>query len=766
MNPGLTVPKKLRLGGRFRRALLDFLDFLDYNEIMRIKIWVLAVSVFVLFTVLITARDDPVRQLESRLKNSKGPQRLQLLKDLIDRCKNKNLEKALKYAREALPLVRDSRDKDALLNHLLKLSSIAYRHGEYKKVLLYAEEAEVLCRQDGQIRDMRKYARAVRYKGRGHKYLANYDIAIRFMNQALEIYRDLDDQREVASTLNDIGLVYRRLNDYTRALDYILNAGRIFEKLNDPNSTTMILNNVGLIYVNMNDDKTALNYFIRCRDIDLKTGNLKSLSIVQSNIASIYNRQGRQKEALALLKKNLAWEEQMGRKKRIGNILINIGLLYKHKKEMSRAAGYFVRALNIKEEINEYFGIADSLLELGSIHRETGNLAAARKELDRALKLAVKIRSPVFTRDAYFQIAELYEQQNRHALALDYYKKFKLLDEKIFNQANSNKIAQLQTRLDMERQEKTITLLKKDKQIQDLDLHRQRSQKNWLLIVSVLVISIAFVTYTRFQLKTKATHALTESEEKFRTLSEQLSEKVEERTHELKQAQDELVRKERLSVLGQLTATVAHEVRTPLAAVRSSVFSIEKALENSAVDRIPRALQLAERNIVRCDNIVDDLLNFTRRREPKPEDTDIGQWLTNLLDEYRLPEAIRCERELQAGVCLRIDKERLFRAVVNVLQNASYAMLEHSGPIKRLTVKTVKTDDRLKIYFTDTGPGITAENLDKIFEPLFSTKHFGFGLGLPVVKNIMTEHGGGVEVTSQPGKGTTVTLWLPSKQTT
>jgi PAS domain S-box-containing protein len=243
--------------------------------------------------------------------------------------------------------------------------------------------------------------------------------------------------------------------------------------------------------------------------------------------------------------------------------------------------------------------------------------------------------------------------------------------------------------------------------------------------------------------------------------SERLEEMVETRTKELKGAQDELVRKERLAALGQLTATVAHEIRNPLGTVQTSVFSIGDAIERKEMKRVDRALSLARRNIRRCDGIITELLDFTRQKELKPATIDIDVWLEDLLNEQKIPVGIECRRAINAGILVPFDPEYLRRAVINVVANAVQALEEKESPGKEMKVKTAVAGNRLEIRVVDTGPGISDEIREKIFEPLFSTKSFGVGLGLAIVEDIMAVHGGGIEIESEPGKGTTVVLWLP-----
>jgi DNA-binding LacI/PurR family transcriptional regulator/signal transduction histidine kinase len=260
------------------------------------------------------------------------------------------------------------------------------------------------------------------------------------------------------------------------------------------------------------------------------------------------------------------------------------------------------------------------------------------------------------------------------------------------------------------------------------------------------------------------------AEKELRRYRDRLEELVVERTRELEKAQIELVRQERLSALGQLIATVAHEIRNPLGTVRTSVFSISDAIKRDKMNRVERALQLAERNIVRCDAIIAELLDYTRDQVLQKSPVRIDTWLDRLLDEAldqrTIPESITLVRELHADAEVLIDGERLRRAVINVVENAVDAVRE-KGPLEdrnRLTVSTQVTDGKLEIRISDTGCGIPDEVMDRLFEPLFSTKSFGVGLGLSIVKSITEQHDGGIEVSSQVGEGTTIILWLPTSE--
>ena len=247
---------------------------------------------------------------------------------------------------------------------------------------------------------------------------------------------------------------------------------------------------------------------------------------------------------------------------------------------------------------------------------------------------------------------------------------------------------------------------------------------------------------------------------------EHLEELVEERTDELRTAQDKLVRKERLATLGQLTAAVSHELRNPLSAMKPSLYVIQKMADKSN-ELLQKSIQRVDRNVNRCDRIIDELLDFTRFTVLNKDATHFDEWLESVIDEQDIHKDIQIKKDFSLkDVELRVDTSRLRRAVINVLDNACQAMLEDEQLDKVrqgscLEVKTRRRKQRIEIIITDTGVGMSDDVLGKVFEPLFSTKGFGVGLGMSIVRQIMALHDGGVELDTTEGRGTSVTLWLP-----
>jgi signal transduction histidine kinase len=237
----------------------------------------------------------------------------------------------------------------------------------------------------------------------------------------------------------------------------------------------------------------------------------------------------------------------------------------------------------------------------------------------------------------------------------------------------------------------------------------------------------------------------------------------------LEEAQDEIIKRGRLSQLGQLTATVAHELRNPLGAVRTSAFLLARKLQGKGLGVEPQ-LERINNGIVRCDTIITELLDFSRSSAPLLQVRAVDDWVASVVQEQgeKLPPAVRVECELGLGnLEASFDPSRMERVLINLIVNASEAMVgkgdsgAQATPEPRIVVRTGQTERGIEISVSDNGPGISEENLARIREPLFSTKNFGTGLGLPAVERILDQHGGGLDIWSRPGAGARFTAWFP-----
>ncbi|RMG16344.1 MAG: HAMP domain-containing protein [Planctomycetota bacterium] len=239
-----------------------------------------------------------------------------------------------------------------------------------------------------------------------------------------------------------------------------------------------------------------------------------------------------------------------------------------------------------------------------------------------------------------------------------------------------------------------------------------------------------------------------------------LEREVAERTSALAEAERELLQQERMAVLGRLLATVSHEIRNPLAAIGNSYHLLEATVRghDEAADR---ALDRIGRSIARCDRIIEELLDFTRERPLAPREQPLDPWVDEFLATLDVPPSVELVRERGVPEPVRFDTLRLGQALANLVQNALQVLETEGDGGGRVFVRTRRTADRIELAVADTGPGIAPELRETVFEPLFSTKTYGVGLGLAIVARALHDQGGDVELTDEPGGGACFTLWLP-----
>ena len=250
-------------------------------------------------------------------------------------------------------------------------------------------------------------------------------------------------------------------------------------------------------------------------------------------------------------------------------------------------------------------------------------------------------------------------------------------------------------------------------------------------------------------------------------LLETLEHQVEERTAALKQAQAQLVQSEKLSSLGRLAASIAHEINNPLAGILTYAKLLVRMLETGQIDDATRVasvkhLKLVQRETERCTAIVRNLLEFARQRPLSLKEVDVAAVIdeaVSLVGHQATLHGLTINRRADPVPVIQADFGQLRQAFVNIMLNGFEAM----QPYGSLTIVCRVTPDRtqVEVVFTDTGSGIPPDRLAKIFDPFFSTKEKGTGLGLSVVYGIIERHGGTVGIESQVGVGTAMTVRLP-----
>jgi two-component system NtrC family sensor kinase len=231
---------------------------------------------------------------------------------------------------------------------------------------------------------------------------------------------------------------------------------------------------------------------------------------------------------------------------------------------------------------------------------------------------------------------------------------------------------------------------------------------------------------------------------------------------ERRRVEQQLFESEKLAAVGRLAASIAHEVNNPLEAIKNSLYLLTNS---KSVEQNARFLDVARKETERVSHIIRQMLGFARR-SGEVESVNVNQLIdeTLILIEKKLRQSrVEVVREFADGLPqVRARADQLRQVYLNLLLNAQQAVGDRGGQIK---VRTARFDQALQptvaVHISDTGVGISEQDVARIFEPFFSTRTKGTGLGLWVTQDIVRHHGGRIEVVSTEGEGTTFTIILP-----
>ena len=262
--------------------------------------------------------------------------------------------------------------------------------------------------------------------------------------------------------------------------------------------------------------------------------------------------------------------------------------------------------------------------------------------------------------------------------------------------------------------------------------------------------------------------ALTQQEQEIRNLNRHLEEKVQERTAELEEknqllikAREELVRAEKLAAVGKLAAGVAHEINNPMAIIRGNAELLQLAIPTENPSR--EEVDIIAQQVGRVEQIVAGLLQFARKERRNTGSTDVRKMLDEILSQIRHQAPLdRIIIHREYSPCLpevEGDPYQLRQVFTNLILNAIQAMPD--GGILTVTTATDELSGTCQVLVSDTGCGIAQEHLEQIFNPFFTTKSSGTGLGLAVSYGIIKEHGGEIAVTNREGAGAVFQVTLP-----
>jgi two-component system, NtrC family, sensor kinase len=591
----------------------------------------------------------------------------------------------------------------------------------------------------------------------------NVDSGVYYAQQALLLSKKIDEIDLEGWALDNYGYALFNAGNYPDALEAHLKALKQFQKNDDTAGIAEANLHIGFVYRNMDEYRKAIDYFSKYKLIadyyndDLMRGTFfieagkayEQLNFLDT--ALLYHKQG---YALAL---NIF--APFG----LGGILCNLGTIYSKMGSNDSALGNFRLSLSQSLQRNDFKTLARCYNEMAKHFYKNKQSDSAIFYSKKAMLINQQHLFTVQTLASGTLLTDIYKDENKYDSAFKYQQIMLTAKDSLMGKDKTNRI-------------QTLTF---NEQLKEQEIIREREQLQnkikiyALLSASFVLLLIAFILYRNNKQKQRAKI------------------KIEEAYNELKSTQAQLIQREKMASLGELTAGIAHEIQNPLNFV-NNFSEVNNELISELVDEVEKGnteevkaiatdikqnLEKINHHGRRADAIVKGMLQHSRTSTGQKEPTDINA----LADEYlRLAyHGLRAKDKffnatLQTDFDESIGKinivpQEIGRVLLNLFNNAFYAVnekkkLQPADYEPTVSVSTKKLNDKIEISVKDNGKGIPQKILDKIFQPFFTTKPTGegTGLGLSLSYDIIKAHGGELKVETKEGKGSEFIIQLPA----
>jgi signal transduction histidine kinase len=587
----------------------------------------------------------------------------------------------------------------------------ALSNNDIREALVYAHSA---LKDAEELRSTRWIAESKLAIGQFYDFLGVNREATNHLMEAFSEFRVLGDSLKQATTLMHIGNAYFYLDQFETAQIYFSLVSEYGRALNDTFLIISGINATAAVYGNTEKLDSALILFNEAFDLSKETGRLPQEILAYYNIGDVHLYSGRRTQALKVFH---ALEDNYDLKthspKHLTSLYNSMTKAYLEKRDLESARHYSdlsLEALNENMRLTEYMEYYENQFRMDTIE---GNSESALKNFIR----------------------------------------YKELSDSLSNASFKEQLANFRIYYDLQSKENEIERLTLDNQFKDLKI-KQKKLTNYLYVSLFSLMLIIVFLMVRSYRKIKEKNVL-----------------LEKQKEELETTQQHLVQSEKMASIGTLTAGIAHEINNPLNFI-SGGFNIVKEVHEKLdwsereeeKRRYDMASKMAKDGLDRSVDIVKALMTFSHRGGSKKVVTDLHEIIDNTLMflSSKINDDIKIVKRYNLDSRVAVFPEKMHQVVMNILDNALYALDMKASGSKSITIATRKKKGKVILTFTNSGPSIKEEHLAQLFDPFFTTKDpgQGTGLGLSICYTLVTEHGGDIQADNTPN-GTMFTVILP-----
>lgn len=585
-------------------------------------------------------------------------------------------------------------------------------------------------------------------------------------NEALQLAIKINDRKLEAAAEYHLGKSFMLQGDYTNSMQHILASEELYTAINDSLGIGQSNLQLGLIEYIQKNYLDALPYFNTSYSIGDKLGNNRLSSTSCYLIGRIYLETNQLQKAELLLNLAKRVKKQMGNSQGYYECISALA-------ELNYKRGDYKSSNTLYKEALDFFTQSENPNGMAVCQYGLANAFYKSHQTDSALfyyNLSYRLSIDNNYRDGVLKstksLAEFYRNEKQYEKAFDYLEQYHEIHDSIFNIDNTRKLAKIQNQLRLAQKQIEIDQLNRQKE-KDEDLQKLMA----LVIVALITFAIIVFRFYRSEQKSKRDLKIA-------------NKKLEQTLQDLKNAEEQLIRSEKLASLGQLTASVAHELKNPLnfiinfsessSEILSELSRSDSGLSNELINELKANLERIENHGNRANSIITNMMMHARHAAKEKSHSNLSTLLRETTDlAYQAMRASKSSFHCMINtsiphekIMVNIIEQEVGRVILNLLNNAFYATSLRIGTENykpEIKINLTVSGKNAVITIEDNGTGMDKETLSRIFEPFYTTKPTGegTGLGLSMSYDMIQSNGGTIAVASESMKYTRFTITLP-----
>lgn len=628
---------------------------------------------------------------------------------------------------------------------LCQIGSVYYRNFNPAKSLRYAAEAMEVGRKH---KNDSLIIKALRLFADNYYSLADYEKSSAYFMQELSYHQKTGNKLKIAEVYCNLGVNFEIRGILEKGMAYYFKALKLYEEIDNKEGLVATYSNMAYVYRSKGNLTEAIGYFRKAGAIENAFLSSKKEHYFLVNIAECQVKENAFDSAMLNLKKvenqihDIAEPDDEDYLIWIDACRI-LGDIHKIRGNHNDALAYYQQALTLCQQTNSIEKEGEVITFLAQLLTTTGDYTRAEQCLKRGLEIVTETGSFYLRRDVCKSLSMLYGKQKRFREAWEYHQMYSAASDSVLNIESTKQMAVLQVKYQTEQQENRITILTKEKEIQQLRLQKSESYRIYITVVAMLFLALAGLTYNRYRSGRRASRLLHEKNSELQLLN---------------------------ATKDKFFTIIAHDLKNPVKAFHTIAGQIEEHFDLFPPEELKAYISELSNTSSNLLEMLKNLLDWARAQlkqfQAVPVDTTIEKIIRRTLKETEsLHQRHQIEVVTKGTNTLSFTTDE--NIVVTVLRNLVTNALKFSPENSTVTLGAFRENGEVILQVKDQGEGLTKADIDKLFRidadtrEIGNSKKKGSGLGLILCRELIHKIGGDIGVESAPKKGSTFTVRLP-----